>query len=193
MRCDRFPVSTYLVEARVCVILFFCLPASLYPATGCPPDSHDTGSTEFRMLLNPVERKNCVYGPLLMEVTFENVTKKDILLVDPRTCEGCLFFDIRDPHGNEVPGESQGDVIYQIMDANVRGVLFRPGGKVSTTSDVTRQYFGLYKHHLKEPGIYRVTGKFILYARFMFRGKESYRKRIVSAERQVLVQQCFKE
>ena len=166
-----------------CVLVVLCRPIS----------ANDTAATgdKLRFSISPFEARYCANTPIELRLTFENTTDADVLYVDPRACESCLSFNIKNSRHEPLQPKHVGDVIYQIYDAHLKLARFKPHGKIEFQRDITVQYFGQYKYTIDNEGLYHISANFYPHFRLVTKdGKEAYRKELHSPELAITVSNC---
>jgi hypothetical protein len=151
-------------------------------------ESYDAG---VRITVNPIKETYCVKSPLSLKVSFQNLTDKEILLIDPTRCEACLFFEIQNSKNQRINPEITEGRVYEIKDKNIRLLTLKPGSKIDFEKDITTQYFGLNKFVLPDEGIYYVTAKFLPQGKYHTKdGRQSFDQIIKSESLKILLTKC---
>ena len=153
----------------------------------------NAGSYEagVRITVNPMKENYCVKSPVNLKISFENLTDKEILLIDPTKCEACLFFEIQDSNNQRINPEITEGRVYEIKDKDIRLLTLKAGSKVDFERDITTQYFGLNKFVLPNEGIYYVTAKFLPQGKYHTKdGRQSFDKIIKSESLKIRLTKC---
>lgn len=178
-----------MTSNRFFILFLFLILLSSIPLAA--QKKHTGGLKKIKITLLSVEKYYCVNKPLEVKVVFENVTNDDVLVVDPRTCESCFYFDIKNSKGEKVKPEV-GETIYQIHETNIKLTILKAGSRIELKKDVTKQYFGLNKYSLQNEGYY-ISATFRPRYRFVTEdGKKAYYEEIPTNEIEVLLRKCQK-